>query len=99
MTIPRRRIKSAVWIPLRASRRLISEGTYGYPDYREEFHGAGSIAVPIEHKEAAKELDWTDIGINHHHTGYVEGGEYVPVDYYKETTKKRGQENPGLPQQ
>ena len=82
--IRRRNFSKSVWIPLRAV--LIKEraGRYGYEGYREDFFGSGSIAVPTIHLQAAKELDWMDIGISQHHFGYVEDEAYIPADIYRD---------------
>ena len=61
--IRRRKLNSAVWIPLRASQTLEAAGKRGHLGYREEFFGLGSIAVPLEKRARAKTLDWSDVGL------------------------------------
>ena len=63
----RRRVANAVWIPLRASEHIEKKGQYGYVGYKEEFFGLGSVAIPLENREQAKELGWSDIGLIHEH--------------------------------
>lgn len=80
--IRRKNFTRSVWIPLRAINNIESEGKYGYLGYKEEFFGCGTIAVPSSKIELAKNLDWSDIGINEH-SSYVEDGEYISADTHK----------------
>src|SRR5258708_1243658 len=80
--VRRRKFDSAVWIPLRAAQKLESAGKYGYLGYREEFFGAGSIAVPLDKKNSAETLGWMDVGLRHTHRGGIEGGRYIPADAF-----------------
>lgn len=80
--VRKRRLDAAVWIPLRACQLLQRSGTIGHLGYREEFFGAGSIAVPLTQRSAAEVLGWSDVGIGHDHCSYVEGGNYVTADTY-----------------
>jgi len=82
--IRRRNFRKSVWIPLRAALQNESSGTYGYVGYKEDFFGSGSMAVPTISLDAAKKIEWTDVGLSHHHSGYVEDGSYIPVDTYKD---------------
>src|ERR1017187_3596194 len=79
--IRRRRLNSAVWIPLRAAQKQ-SVGELGTLGYQEEFFGAGSIAVPLDKKTSAETLGWSELGLMHGHIGGMEGGRYVPADVY-----------------
>ena len=75
----------AVWIPFRASQTLIREEEFGYAGFKEEFFGAGSLAVPLASKERAQGvLDWDEVGISHEHSGHIEDGQYVPVEQYRD---------------
>lgn len=78
----RRSIDKAVWIPLRAAHYPISVGRYGLNGHVEEFFGAGTLAVPSEHRAAVERLGWMDIGISRNHRPYVENNRYVPADVY-----------------
>lgn len=82
--IRRRNFSRSVWIPLRAIFNKEKTGTFGYEGYKEDFFGSGSIAVPTNNLEAVKELDWMDIGISHHHFGYVQDEAYLPADIYRD---------------
>lgn len=73
---------NAVWIPLRASITVISQGKYGYDGYVEEFFGSGSLAVPNAKKVQASRLNWDSLGISHGHESHFEGRKYVPCDVY-----------------
>jgi hypothetical protein len=64
--VRRRFFAKAVWIPLRASQVVLEEGRYGYVGYREEFFGAGTLAVPMGSKPQAQGvLDWNEVGTSH----------------------------------
>lgn len=45
--VRKRYFDKAVWIPLRSVNKIESKGKYGYLGYKEEFFGAGSLAVPL----------------------------------------------------
>ncbi len=80
--IRRRKFDRAAWIPLRASVKSdngIENGTLGF---EEEFFGLGSVAIPVEHKEAAEGLGWNDAGIGRDQRGYVQDGEYVAAQRF-----------------
>ncbi len=79
--IRRRNLNNAVWIPVRAARKD-SVGTFGTLGYREEFFGAGSIAVPLDKRTRAETLGWTHLGLRHTHRGGVTEGRYVPADVF-----------------
>jgi len=80
--IRRRKLNSAVWIPLRASQTLEAAGKQGHLGYRQEFFGLGSIAVPLEKRARAKTLNWGDVGLGHSHKGFIQDGRYVPADVF-----------------
>jgi hypothetical protein len=80
--VRQRRLNTAVWIPLRASRSA-SSGESGKLGHKDEFFGATSIAVPVHQKAQAETLDWMSIGLRHSHCGYVEGGLYKPADEFE----------------
>jgi hypothetical protein len=77
--IRKRRIDSAVWIPLRACQES-KTGKWGYLGYKSEFFGAGSLAVPLSKRDAAARLRWTDLGITQDHCGYAGRVRYVAAD-------------------
>ena len=52
--------------------------------FREDWLGAGSLAVPAENRSAALTLSWDAIGIGHNHAGCVDNGRYVPADVYED---------------
>ncbi|MFA4957774.1 MAG: hypothetical protein WC556_12465 [Candidatus Methanoperedens sp.] len=78
--IRRRKLASAVWIPLRAIDRIEDIGKFGHLGNQSEFFGVGTLAVPTESKDEMHKLSWSDIGIMHNHCGCVEGGKYIPSD-------------------
>jgi len=81
--IRKRRLKDAVWIPLRCSLNLVKEGTYGYLGYKEEFYGLGSVAFPVDKRNEISELSWTDIGIGHSQRVWANKEHYKPADIYQ----------------
>ncbi|MBI5577476.1 MAG: hypothetical protein HY896_14080 [Deltaproteobacteria bacterium] len=79
----RRSFAKAVWIPLRAIHGVHEEGQRGHLGFREEFFGAGSLAIPVGSKKEAMRLGWSDIGIGHEHRGCVDKGRYIPADVHE----------------
>lgn len=79
----RRKFATAVWIPLRAVQVVSEEGKRGSLGFRQDFFGAGSLAVPLGNKEKALCLGWEDIGIIHGHRSGVDSGRYVPSDVHE----------------
>jgi len=79
----RRRLDSAVWIPLRASQVIEKKGKYGQVGYKEEFFGAGTLAVPLENRDDAEELGWTGLGISYDPAPYANDDKYIPADVYE----------------
>ncbi len=77
--IRKRRLDSAVWIPLRANQES-KTGRWGYLGYRSEFFGAGSLAVPLRKRALAEKLRWIDLGLSHDHGGSLDRGRYVAAD-------------------
>lgn len=86
--IRRRKLKNSVWIPLRATQELRKNGRYGYLGYKKEFFGTGTVAVPIDQKDAALKLGWNDIGIRHNHSGFYDNEKYVTADVYEDYDSK-----------
>jgi hypothetical protein len=82
--IRRRKLNNSVWIPLRAIQELEKSGRYGYLGYRKEFFGLGSVAVPIDQRDAVSKLGWDDIGISHNHSGFCDNGRYVVADVFED---------------
>ena len=78
--IRRRKLASAVWIPLRANDRIENIGKVGHLGNRSDFFGVGTLAVPTESKAEIHKLGWSDIGNIHNHCGFVERGKYIPSD-------------------
>jgi len=72
----------AAWIPLRAvqARSIGQSGSLGF---KEDFFGAGSIAVPLASRKEAERLGWMEIGIMRDHHQYIDDGRYVPADIYE----------------
>ena len=78
--IRRRKLANAVWIPLRASNLIEGIGDYGHVGYKSESCDVLTLAVPVEKKQSANKLGWTDLGNIDQHSGLIEDGEYIPAD-------------------
>ena len=78
--VRRRTLANAVWIPLRTSEYIDKQGKVGQLGYLDQFHGVGTLAVPLERRGDAEALDWMSLGIANVNSGYVEGDAYVPSD-------------------
>jgi len=81
--IRRRKFASSDWIPLRAVQPICEEGNRGHFGFKKEFFGAGSLALPVDLKEKANKLGWSDVGINNEHRACVDDGCYMPTDVYE----------------
>jgi len=81
--VRKRRLDNAVWVPLRAVLTIESSGRVGFAGHREEFFGAGSIAVPLAERAKAEKLGWAEVGIGPENRAYVEGETYFPADVYR----------------
>jgi len=81
--IRKRFFDKSVWIPLREARTLLKEGKLGHAGFKDEFWGAGSIAVPLGQVSEAEKLEWMNVGIGHSTKGYVDEEEYIPAHSYK----------------
>ncbi len=62
---------------------LTKEGKYGYPGYRREFFGLGSLAVPVAKRNVAAKLGWHDIGIIHDQGVWATKDFYKPAEIYQ----------------
>ena len=58
----RRKFATAVWVPLRAIHVMHADGRQGHMGFRQDFFGAGSLAVAVGNKEKAVSLGWDDSG-------------------------------------
>jgi hypothetical protein len=84
----RRKYASATWVPLRASIND-ENGDVKAVGYVSEYFGCGSVAFPPEHREFAKKLSWSDIGIGKNAEPYAyEDGHYSPIDQYQYNDKE-----------
>lgn len=84
LDVMKRFYDKAVWIPLRAVNTISSVGKYGYIGHKEEFFGAGTLAVPLNNKSDAEKLGWMDVGISHENGSYVDNGIYHQSDIYED---------------
>ena len=82
--IRRSNLAAKTWIPLRAARAFERVGQYGFVEFREDWFGTGSLAVPAHNRSDALTLSWNDIGFVHNHAGCVDNGRYFPADVYED---------------
>ncbi len=80
--IRKRSFNTAVWIPLHASRYVELIGERGRLGFRAEYFSAATIAVAIDQRIVADELEWEDVCRLHSHCGWVDGDRYVPADVF-----------------
>ena len=78
----KRRFDSRVWIPLRACQYMIKEGEYGYKGYKSELLCLGSVLLPIEVEDDAKNIDWSSLGLIYSQGSYIEENKYYPADHF-----------------
>ncbi|UUZ71221.1 hypothetical protein LP415_19125 [Polaromonas sp. P1(28)-8] len=76
----RRRVGTAVWIPLRRSEYLSREGDYATLGSLEEFDGIGAVAVYPEFRELAEKLGWSDFGLTDTSSYASKKYPYKPAD-------------------
>ena len=78
----------STWVPLRASINN-EQGNSQYIGYTSEYFGCGSVAFPPEHREIAKNLSWSDIGIGCTVQPYAyEDGYYSSIEQYQWNDKE-----------
>jgi hypothetical protein len=79
----RRRIATAVWVPLRATETIFGRGEINQPGYAEEVFYVSSVAFPAEKRDEAEKLDWHEIGL--HQTGpyAFRDHPYKPIEVYQ----------------
>lgn len=78
----RRRFAATAWVPLRAAEKIVSQGKYGQPGWKEEFLLANSIAFAPEKRAEAEQLDFHSFG----HAGgphAYRNGAYKPCEVYQ----------------
>ncbi len=80
--VRRRTMNTAVWIPLRANRIMERSGRAGFLGFREEYLGVGTVAIPINERASAREIDWMELGNSRSHCPRVEDS-YFRSDAYK----------------
>lgn len=80
--IRRRRLNTAVWIPLRSSQNVLDSGKIAELGYQNEFYGVATIAVPLVEREVAETLTWSDLSLSRSHRSGVENGIYRQADSF-----------------
>lgn len=80
--VRKRRLDSSVWIPLRSSQQLSKTGEIAELNYRSEFYGVASVAVPLAERALAETMSWTSLSLSDNHMGFVENGVYKPADVF-----------------
>ena len=83
LDLKKNKLDKSVWIPLRSQKLIRNNVEYGKIGYKEEFFGHGSLMLPIDKKPAAKDLTWSNFGINNSHCFNYLHGEYSQTDIFK----------------
>jgi hypothetical protein len=84
----RRNFSNSTWVPLRASHDH-EKGNVKNIGYINEFFGCGSVAFTPEHREAAEQLSWSDIGIGCSAQPYAyDDGYYSSIEQYQLNDKE-----------
>ena len=78
----RRRFATAVWVPLQSSEKIIEQGEYGQPGWREEYLLAYSTAFAPNKRHEAEQLDLHSFGHERVPHAY-RNGEYKPCEVYQ----------------
>ncbi len=77
-----KKYNKSIWIPLRTSRDIVKEKSYGDAGYKNEFFGLSSIVFPKIKKDEIINLIWDDISLDSNNKGYIENDEYIQSDRY-----------------
>jgi hypothetical protein len=81
--IRKRRLASAVWIPLRAAITLESTGKFGFVGFEKEDFCVGSVALPRTLRKSANKLGWDDVGTSRRHKPYVNKNGYQTAELFE----------------
>lgn len=84
----RRKLSNSAWIILRSNDYPVNEGVYGYPGFKQELLGVGSVAVPLDKKEDSFKLSWSDIGLSNEQRPYAFKDSYKPAEVYQYNEKE-----------
>ena len=86
----RRTFAASTWVPLRAATtHRQGEPDVKLPGYISDDFLCGAVAFPPEHREAADQLGWGQIGIGHAARPFAyEDGYYSPVEQYQYNDKQ-----------
>jgi hypothetical protein len=79
----KRKLDNSVWVPLRSQKSIDNCIDYGYLDYQEEYIGHGSLMIPIDKKDEAEKISWSDLGGGHPQGLNFVFGEYSPSDIFE----------------
>lgn len=83
--VRKRTLQRAVWIPIRASQKILEIGKFGSAGFQEEFFGSGSAIFPIEAKpEVINTVGWMEVGISRDQRVWVSEGIYYPARDFQE---------------
>ena len=84
----RRKFANSTWIPLRSICES-EKGDVKNIGYISESFGCNSLAFPLEHKDLAETLDWSNIGIRLEVKPCVfDSGHYKTIDQYEWNEKE-----------
>ena len=81
--LKKRKLDKSVWVPLRSEKSIKNNVDYGKIGFQEEFIGHGSLMLPINKKNEAEKLNWSDIGISHSQGLNYVFGKYSQAEIYE----------------
>ena len=85
-----KKYNKSVWIPLRASQDIISNGKFGYDGYENDYFALSSVVFPQTKYEKVIPLTWDDVSLYSNNKGYVEDGQYIASDKYTRDLQLEG---------
>ena len=74
-----RSLDTKVWIPLAASHAVMSDGQQFHLGYQEEYFACETVAVPLNLRSQAEQLEWIDLSNNGQGPEFFDK-EYMPAD-------------------
>ncbi|GAA4388827.1 hypothetical protein [Hymenobacter koreensis] len=75
----RRSLMTKVWVPLAAAQELYREGEHFHVGFKEEYFGCETVAVSLESKADAMQLDWSYLNDNGQEPRCTDE-DYTPAD-------------------
>lgn len=87
-----KKFNKSVWVPLRSSEDIISEGKFGFLGYKNEYFALASVMFPLEKKSDVLKLTWDSVNLDSYFQGYIEEDTYFTSDQYTHDIELNGTE-------